>query len=193
MQLDKIEKVYTGKWISLYKLHYNDGKGHNKIYEMVSKSGTERNKCELDLSVKSDTKKSDSIAMAVFNKSLDKILLCKEFRMGVNEFIYNFPAGLLEPNESIESGAKRELQEETGLNLVKILKHLQNAFTCAPVTDEITDLLIVIADGNIVNSKDINEEIYANWYSKSDILSLIDKKEKFASRTQAFCYMWAIS
>lgn len=103
MQLDKIEKVYTGKWISLYKLHYNDGKGHNKIYEMVSKSGTERNKCELDL-------------------------------------------------------------------------------------------LIVIADGNIVNSKDINEEIYANWYSKSDILSLIDnKKEKFASRNQAFCYMWAIS
>lgn len=40
------------------------------------------------------------------------------------------------------------------------------------------DLLIVIADGNIVNSEDINEEIYANWYSKSDILSLIANKKR---------------
>lgn len=43
-----------------------------------------------------------------------EILLQKQFRPPVNKVCIEIPAGLLDPNESIETCAERELQEETG-------------------------------------------------------------------------------
>lgn len=44
-----------------------------------------------------------------------QIPLVRQFRPAVNEFTWEFPAGTLEPAESAESAAIRELAEEVGL------------------------------------------------------------------------------
>lgn len=186
-----VEKAYTGEWLSVYKITYRDNHGNTKVYEMVSKRGTLRNPGTLD--IYSIGNKSIAVVMAVFNSDMSKILLCKEFRMGVNQYIYNFPAGLKEPGESSEDAASRELKEETGLDTVEIVKTLEPTFTCAPVTDDVTDFVILKASGDIRDSDNVNEEIHSHWYTKSEVIKLLSSGGiKFAGRTQAFCYMWAM-
>ena len=40
------------------------------------------------------------------------ILVCKEFRYPLNDFCYEFPAGLIDEGETPEEAAIRELKEE---------------------------------------------------------------------------------
>lgn len=52
----------------------------------------------------------------------DKMLLLREFRMGVNRFVYNLCAGMLNEGESIEECIQRELYEETGLGVKRFAR-----------------------------------------------------------------------
>lgn len=44
----------------------------------------------------------------------DKLLIEKQYRRGVNDFVYELPAGWVDRNETPEQAALRELKEETG-------------------------------------------------------------------------------
>lgn len=54
--------------------------------------------------------------------SKDKVLFMRQFRPALKKYIYELPAGTLDPNESLLSCAKRELIEETGYRTKKIKK-----------------------------------------------------------------------
>ena len=54
--------------------------------------------------------------------SKDKIVFMRQFRPALKKYIYELPAGTLDPNESLATCAKRELIEETGLRAKKISK-----------------------------------------------------------------------
>jgi ADP-ribose pyrophosphatase len=44
----------------------------------------------------------------------DRILLIRQYRYAVGRFLWELPAGLVEPGESPVAAARRELEEETG-------------------------------------------------------------------------------
>jgi len=46
--------------------------------------------------------------------SRDRILLVRQYRYVVNEWLWELPAGTLEPNEELEAAALRECHEEVG-------------------------------------------------------------------------------
>ena len=50
----------------------------------------------------------------------DKIILVKQYRKAVEEFILELPAGILNIAEEPQEGALRELKEETGYRADKI-------------------------------------------------------------------------
>ena len=110
MKLKDFKQTKKGKFLSSYELTYINKEGKDKIYEMVSR--------ESDLSAESVGKKTAGVAIAGFKDG--KILLIREFRMGVNRYVTAFPAGLIEDGESPEEAADRELREETGMRIVKI-------------------------------------------------------------------------
>ena len=58
--------------------------------------------------------------MILTDETGERILVSREYRMAMAQWIYNFPAGLIDPGETPEESAKRELWEETGLELVGI-------------------------------------------------------------------------
>jgi ADP-ribose pyrophosphatase len=76
-----------------------------------------------------------------------RLVMLREYRAPVGDYIYAFPAGLGEEGESIESVARRELKEETGLDLVEV-KHVSPAiYSSAGMTDEAAVMAFVTARG----------------------------------------------
>ena len=114
MEFESIEKIHQGKFITRYDIHYKTVSGKPKTYEMISRNP--------DITGLKDMleKKPHAVVMIMHDCTGQKLLLCKEYRMAVGESIYNFPAGLIDPGETYEEAAARELREETGLSLMRI-------------------------------------------------------------------------
>lgn len=191
MKAENIKLIHKGNFLSYYEINYIDESGVTKTYEMVSKTGNKFSKTP-NLTLDTIGKESKAVILLVFNQDHSKMLISKEFRLGVNQYVYNEVAGLIDPGETPEEAAARELYEETGLKLTKIIKILKPTFTCAPVTDDITHLIICEAEGEITGSDNIMEEIHSKWYTKEEVKQLLDSSDTiFAGRLQAFAYMWA--
>jgi ADP-ribose pyrophosphatase len=109
MKFEKIDKKEEGKFITRYDITYKTVDDTTKIYEMISRNRNVQTREELR------GNKPDAVVLMVTDESGEKIVLNKEFRMAAGTWVYNFPAGLIDPGEVPEQSAKRELWEETGL------------------------------------------------------------------------------
>lgn len=109
MKLLGMEKVKDGKYLKNYELTYINKTGREKKYEIVSRS-------EIS-GPEAIGKRVSGVSIVAYHE--DKLLLLKEFRMGVNRFVYNLCAGMINEGESIEECIQRELYEETGLRVKK--------------------------------------------------------------------------
>ena len=110
MKLLKLEKVHHGKYLKSYELTYENKSGREKKYEIVSRR---------ELNDITEIGKYTS-GVSIVATMGDKMLLLREFRMGVGRFIYNLCAGMIEQDESLEECISRELYEETGLHVKNI-------------------------------------------------------------------------
>ena len=180
MKLKDFRQTKRGKFLSNYELTYENKEGKDKVYEMVSR--------ESNLSALCVGKKTAGVAIAGFKD--DKVLLIKEFRMGVNSYVWAFPAGLIDEGETADEAARREIKEETGMYIVKIRDILAPSFSCTGVTDEKSVIVFCDIDGKIEECKFPDEEIQAGLYTKEEVRKLL-KEECFSARTQTACYLWA--
>ncbi len=71
----------------------------------------------------------------------NKIILVEQFRIGSNCSLLEIPAGLIEDNETIETCAKRELQEEIGFTSNK-LTYMGGYYLSPGYSDEIVHLYL---------------------------------------------------
>ena len=110
--------------------------------------------------------------------------------MAAGTWVYNFPAGLIDPGEVPEQSEKRELWEETGLELYEINDELGLSYSAVGFSNEMNVCVIGKARGEFRQSTSNVEEIEAGWYTKEEVRNLL-KTERFAARTQAYCYLWA--
>ena len=67
---------------------------------------------------------------------------------------------------------------------------LDRSYTCVGFSNEICICIFGTARGEFGKSSSGREEIEPGWFSREEVRELL-KKECFAARTQAFCYMWA--
>lgn len=188
MKFKSIEKVREDRFITRYDVTYETELGNLKKYEMISRDSNLS-----DISGLTRKNKPDAVVIIAHSEDGSKILLNKEFRMPVGEPVYNFPAGLIDPEDKdITSAAARELWEETGLKLTSVDAYLPESYSAVGFTNETSCVLICKASGDFQASTSDEEEIEAGWFSKEEIISML-KTEPFASRTQTYCWMWANS
>lgn len=179
-----IEKIHEGAFITRYNLAYETSDNKKKVYEMISRNNNINNYDELV------NPNVDAVVLIMHDESGNKILLNREFRMASGRYVYNFPAGLIDEGETYEESARRELHEETGLTLLSIDEVMNKSYSAVGFSNETNICIIGTAGGNFAPSTSTYEEIEAGWYTKEDVKVLL-KKECFAARTQAYCYMWS--
>lgn len=183
LELIGFEKVKDGKYLKNYELTYLNKAGRPKKYEIVSRRELEG---PADLG-----KRSSGISIIAIQG--DKLLLLKEFRMGVNRTVYNLCAGMIEEGEGPEDCIRRELFEETGLMLKKIKTILPPSYAAVAISDVSTSIAIVEAEGTITSEHaSDNEEISAAFYSREEVTVLIREGAPFSSRAQLAAYFFSI-
>lgn len=181
MKLLRLQKVKDGKYLKNYELTYLNKKGKEKVYEIVSRN---------------DIPDKESIGKRVSGVSIvaycgNRMLLLREFRMGVNHDVYNLCAGMIEEGESIEECIQRELYEETGLQVKKILQILKPSFAAVAFSDVKTQIAFVEVEGAFEDHTSENEMIEANFYTKEEVIELLETEE-FSSRAQIAAYFFAM-
>lgn len=68
-----------------------------------------------------------------------RVVLIRQFRHAADGFVWEIPAGRLEPGESPEECARRELREEAGVS-AETLRRLSSIHTTPGFTDEVIHL-----------------------------------------------------
>lgn len=183
MQLKNIEKKSDGHYITRYNLTYETVDKKEKVYEIISRNPNLTEAKQLNDSP------VDSVVLIIHDETNEHILLNREFRLAVNEWVYNFPAGLIDPGEIPMEAAKRELHEETGLILDKIVDIIPESYGAVGFSNEKNICIVGTASGTFSPSTSTVEEIEAGWYNREQIKELLSN-HRFAARTQAYCYMW---
>lgn len=182
MQFIKLEKVKDGRYLKNYELTYANKAGKEKKYEIVSRR---------ELKDISDIGKHPS-GVSIVATCGGKMLLLHEFRMGVNKYIYNLCAGMIEEGETIEECIARELYEETGLKVKTYLDILPPSYSAVAISDTKTYIAFVEAEGEFEDHSSDNEQIEAQFYSREEVKHLL-AEEEFSSRAQMAAYFFANS
>lgn len=186
MKFQSIKKVHEGTFIHRYDVSYETEEGKEKVYEMISRDA------QIDSLERLQKKEADAVVLIVHDERGEKLLLNREFRLALGDWVYNFPAGLIEPGETPEESGRRELREETGLELVEIQNRMPLSYSAVGFSNETNICLVGTARGEFQKSSSDVEEIQAGWFTKKEVRKLLET-ELFAARTQAYCYLWSRS
>ena len=104
MKFRSIEKRGGGEYLNRYDVHYETPSGGEKVYEMFSRDPG------IDSADKLLHPRTDAVMIIMTDEAREHLLLIREFRLELGREIYGLPAGLIDPGETPESAARRELR-----------------------------------------------------------------------------------
>ncbi len=182
MKLLGIKKVKDGTYLKNYELTYLNKAGKEKKYEIVSRSEI--------AGPEAIGQRMSGVSIVAYHG--DKMLLLREFRMGVNRLVYNLCAGMINDGESLEECIQRELYEETGLHVKKIRCILPPSFAAVAFSDVKTQIAFVDVEGSFEDHTSENEQITACFYNREEVRELLETEE-FSSRAQIAAYFFTAS
>ena len=111
-------------------------------------------------------------ACVMIVETSEGILLEKQYRYAIQDFVYELPAGKLNPNETMEDGARRELEEECGL-YAKDLQYLGSFYPCFGYSDEIHYAFYTNQVEKTKTHFDDDESIEIQFFSINEIKRMI--------------------
>lgn len=128
--IGKIEKKAGSKFLSFYEMEAVHRDGSSSPYYMAS-----RNDDGASLTAVTHTVRPNGVT--IYSLLEDKVVLVRQYRYPLGGYVYEFPAGLVEPGEDIDAAAVREMYEETGLVFAPIASPFSRPyFSSVGMTDE---------------------------------------------------------
>lgn len=191
---NKIKDVKTlvkTKFVGLYDVEYKNKQNEDRHWMVASRKNEDELK-EVYLEGKED--KIDAVVIAAFHESENKLVLIKQFRVPINNYIYELPAGLVDNDESMESTVARELKEETGLDLLKInyVKSRQKVYLSPGMTDESVAFVYCTCEGELSNEfLEDDEDIESMLISKEQAKEILKSDEIIDIKSYLILQMFA--
>lgn len=105
-----------------------------------------------------------------------QVLLIRQYRYAAERYLYEIPAGRLDPGEAPDVCARRELREETGCTAERV-EHLTTMFTTPGFTDERIHLFVAVGLTRGEDAREADEFIEVEAMPLSRALSLIERGE----------------
>lgn len=111
-----------------------------------------------------------SLAIAPLASS-GRLLLVRQYRHAVGRSLWEIPAGRAEPGETLESGARRELREETGCTASE-MEHLCSLHPTPGYASEIVHLFAASGLQSGAQQLDEDEQIEIREVSLNEALAM---------------------
>ena len=178
MSIKNITTLADTKYLKLYDAEYINKNGECKNWSIASRKNIDtlkniyfnKAKCAID-----------AVIIIATHTVENKLVIIKQFRVPLNDYVYEIPAGLIDPGEDFKTTVARELKEETGLDLIQIdySKTKSQAYISTGMTDESAALVYCTCQGKV--SKDYlepDEDIEVVLLSKAEAKILIDSDKK---------------
>ena len=176
-RIKSVELLAQTKFVSLYDVAYENKLGKEKHWTVSSRKSKEELE-QIYLQNKED--KIDAVVICAYHKTEKKLVLINQYRVPINKHIYELPAGLVDNNEDAETSVRRELKEETGLDLISINKiNSKDKLYLSPgMTDESVAFVYCICDGQLSDEYlEEDEDIKALLISQEDAKNILEQDE----------------
>ena len=158
-KINSIEKLTDNRFVNLYNVKATSVHDTPVNYFVASRAKSIET---MKISTRKNTP-DGVIIYSVYGEKHDKVVLIRQYRYTLGDYIYEFPAGLVEPDENYHEGAIRELYEETGLTLkpIEVDEAYQKPyFTTVGMTDESCATVYGYASGEVsASAQEDTEEI----------------------------------
>jgi len=128
-----------------------------------------------------------AVMMAIDDRK--RILLVRQFRLPAEDYLWELPAGRLDPGEKPLQAAKRELIEETGYRARKWTRLASFFVSPGYVAERMTIFLARdLTAGDPQPMED--EHIEIGWFKPKQIAAMIDSGEIHDAKTMIGYYTW---
>ena len=180
--MDRITKIIQEtqhRFLNLFCMNVRHRNGEASEYYVASRA-----KSEDDLKAVTHRNDPDGVSIySVYGEQRDHVVLVKQYRYPLGDYVYEFPAGLVETGEAMTDAAVREFHEETGLHLKVIPAddmYTKPRFTTVGMTDEACGMVYGYASGVPDNRfEESSEDIQVVLADKKEVRRIL-KEENVA-------------
>lgn len=159
MKLTKIKQLTNEKYLNLYSLTYKTEKDKEINWTIASRF----KKDNLTCITKKIVPNAVSIIPILNIDNEPALIITKEFRFPINDYVYSFPAGLIEENEDVITTSRRELYEEIGATKLGNIKIIGTSYNSEGMTDESATTVEIevleLKEQHLQDNEDIKYEI----------------------------------
>ena len=177
-RIRKIEKLTDNRFLNLYQMDAVTRTGDSLNYFVASR---EKDPQQVK-AIGHHNRPNGVIMYGVHGEKKDKIVLVRQFRYPIGDYVYEFPAGLVEPGEELVAAGVREFYEETGMALHPVEGGCYQTpfFTTVGMTDESCGTVYGYCDGVPTNCHQESSEDIQVVLADRDECRRILKEEKVA-------------
>jgi len=174
-----VEKTTENKFLNMYDLQYENKVGGQGVYHIASRAPSIE-----ELKMKTRKNKPDGVIIySLYGEKKDQVVLVRQYRFSVDDFVYEFPAGLVDEGENPAQAGVREMKEETGLDFVPVeTDEMFNKplFSSIGMTDESVATVYGCSTGTVSQSGlEDNEEIEVVLADREEVRRIL-KEEKLS-------------
>lgn len=130
-RIHDIQKLTDNPHLNLYALDASFRDGSRSTYYVASR----RRDAGAIRAATHDRRPDGVIICGVYGPGQDRLVLIRQYRYPIDGYVYELPAGLIDPGEYTVQAAVREMREETGFHL-QPLYALPPCYMSVGMTDE---------------------------------------------------------
>lgn len=192
MRIKELLTIAKTKFLGLYEVSYENKHGEDRTWIVASRKSEE----QLSQILKKESPmRSDAVVLVPFHLEQKKLVLIKQYRVPVNDYVIELPAGLLEAGEASLTCAQRELKEETGLEVKDVIHHQSHygVYASAGMTDESLDLIYVTCEGETSKAfLEDDEDIETLLLDIEEVKGLLEKPLKMDVKALMVCQQFIL-
>ena len=132
--IQNIQQKTHNRFLNYYELEAVHRDGSISPYYMASRA-----KDASQLKAVTHQNRPDGVILyGVYGEEKDRVVLIRQYRYPLGDYVYEFPAGLVEEGEEMGAAGVREMYEETGLTFTPVDAgcYSRPFFTTVGMTDE---------------------------------------------------------
>ena len=189
-RIRNVKKQTDNRFLNMYELEVSHRDGKISPYYMASR-------IDDPMQVKAVTKQNNPngvIMYGVYGDNKDHVVLVRQYRYPIGGYVYEFPAGLVEPGEDLTQAGVREMYEEAGLVFTPVDAgcYMKPFFTTVGMTDESCGTVFGYCSGEPTNChQESSEDIQVVIADRAECRRIL--KEENVAIMSAYMLMYFIA